>query len=410
MKLEYLAPTDLKPFEKNPRINDHAVDAVASSIQEFGFNCPIVVGPDNRICAGHTRWKAAQQLGMAQVPVLRVDSLTAEKFIAFNIADNQTASLAIWEEKTLAELLTELNDSGAELANLGFSDLELRRLLRQDDEVEEVAEINPADIEAHTKSGDIIALGDHRLLCGDSRCSTSIQKLLRGEGIDHVFGGPPYFNQRVYARWSTNEEYLSDMQAIICNAFSVAKEGTVIAWNIASGSRLDHISHNSTLLERAGFEYLDTIAWVKAGANFDIRRSCHITTTGHYFPALQWEAILIYQKPGTMPKMDRQGQAYMKNYQTNVWEITQVIHQKEQYGHPAVCPVEIPYRCMQAYSRKGGLIFEPFGGSGTTLIAAEKAGRKSFLVEQHPAYCDVIIRRWEELTGNKAELIENIGS
>ena len=121
---------------------------------------------------------------------------------------------------------------------------------------------------------------------------------------------------------------------------------------------------------------------------------------------MQWEAILVFKKPGSMPKMDREGQAYMKNYQTNVWEVTQVVNQKDKIGHPAVCPIEIPYRSLQAYSRKGQTILEPFGGSGTTLLAAEKAGRKACLMEQHPAYCDVIIRRWEEMTGEKAEITE----
>lgn len=406
MQLEYLSLSELKPYDKNPRINDHSVDAVARSIQEFGFNCPIVVGPDMRICAGHTRWKAAAKLGLEKVPVLRIDTLTAERFIAFNIADNQIASLASWENSILKELLDELSGSGVDLEDLGFSDTDIRKLLAQDEKGDLANTIDPATVEAKTCRGDIIALGKHRVLCGDSKNEENVKSLIGKKHVDHIFGGPPYFNQREYAQWKTNEDYIDDMQAILNNCHMIAKDGAVIAWNIASGARIDHISHNSIAMEKAGFEYLDTIAWVKAGANFDIRRSCHISTTGCYFPALQWEALLVYKKLGSMPKMDRQGQAYMKSYQTNIWEVTQVIHQKEKIGHPAVCPVEIPYRSMQAYSKKGQTIFEPFGGSGTTLIAAEKAGRIAFLMEQHPAYCDVIIRRWEELTGDKAETIE----
>jgi len=105
MKIEHVSPDELTPFDKNPRKNDHAVDAVARSIEAFGFNCPIVAGPDNRICAGHTRWKAAKKLGLATVPVVKVDTLTAEKFVAFNIADNQTARMAQWQDDLLGELL-----------------------------------------------------------------------------------------------------------------------------------------------------------------------------------------------------------------------------------------------------------------------------------------------------------------
>lgn len=410
MQLEHLPPSELNPFDRNPRVNDHAVDAVARSIREFGFNCPIVIGPDNRICAGHTRWKASMKLGLETVPVLRVDSLTAERFIAFNIADNQTASLAMWEKSTLKELLDELRESDTDFENLGFSDTDIRKLFMEEDETVLPNTVDPSTVEAKTHTGDLIALGQHHILCGDSRNLASVQYLVGNRQIDHIFGGPPYFNQRMYAQWETDDAYQADMQAILTNCHSIAKEGTVIAWNIASGSRIDHISHNSILMEKVGFKYLDTIAWVKAGANFDIRRSCHISTSGCYYPALQWEAVLVYQKPGLMPKMDRQGQSYMKSYQTNVWEVTQITHQKEKIGHPAVCPIEIPYRTMQAYTRKGETVFEPFGGSGTTLLAAEKAGRVAFLMEQHPVYCDVIIRRWEELTGGKAEFIENAAS
>ena len=121
-----------------------------------------------------------------------------------------------------------------------------------------------------------------------------------------------------------------------------------------------------------------------------------------YYPALEWEALLVYQKPGPMPKMAREGQDYMSRNHTDVWEIPAVTNQMECFGHPAVCPVEIPYRSIQAYTGSRACIFEPFGGSGTTLVAAEKAGRRAYLMEINPAYCDVIVKRWETLTGGKA--------
>ena len=163
-----------------------------------------------------------------------------------------------------------------------------------------------------------------------------------------------------------------------------------------------HVSHHSRLFEESGFRYLDAIIWKKTGANYAVPRNFHILRNGYYYPALGWEALLVYQKPGQMPKMTREGQIYMSKFHTDVWEIPAITNQMERYGHPAVCPVEIPYRSIQAYTGSGDSIFEPFGGSGTTLIAAEKASRSAYAMERNPAYCDVIVKRWETLTGGRA--------
>lgn len=130
MKLEHMSPNELVPFDRNPRRNEHAVDAVARSIEAFGFNCPIVAGPDNRICAGHTRWKAAKKLGLKTVPVVKVDALAAEKFVAFNIADNQTGHLAQWQDDILAELLGLLSNSQIDMEAMGFTDEEIEARLQ----------------------------------------------------------------------------------------------------------------------------------------------------------------------------------------------------------------------------------------------------------------------------------------
>jgi DNA modification methylase len=145
----------------------------------------------------------------------------------------------------------------------------------------------------------------------------------------------------------------------------------------------------------------------KTGANYAIPRNFHIMRNSCYYPALEWEALLVYQKPGDMPKMTREGRDYMSKYHTDVWEIPAVTNQVVQFGHPAVCPVEIPFRSIQSYTNSQGRVFEPFGGSGTSLIAAEKASRRAYVMELNPAYCDVIISRWETLTGEKAIRINN---
>ena len=339
---------------------------------------------------------------MKYVPVIMIQ-MTETQRQAFSIADNKTAEIANWEFTKLKDILEELKSEEVDLNTMGFSDQELRKLIFDENEDEDI--IPEIFEEPKTKIGDLIILGEHRLLCGDSRDKTQVDLLIDNQEIDHVFGGPPYFNQREYAYWEDYNSYLVDMKKIIENCYKSMKDGSIIVWNIANGcsTHHDHTTHNSLLLEEVGFIYLDTIIWLKKGANFDIPRCAHIKKTRCYYPAFQWEALLVFQKKGKMPKMTIEGAEYMSNFQTNVWEIPAVTNQKELYGHPAVCPVEIPYRSIQAYTGKDTCIFEPFGGSGTTLIAAEKTSRKARLMERNPLYCDMIIKRWETLTGNKSE-------
>lgn len=401
LKVEEMELTRLRPWDDNPRLNDHAVDAVAESIRSFGFNVPILCDQNLTIVAGHTRWKAAQKLGMAKVPAIVIEMSDAQRR-SFSIADNKTAELADWDFPRLREVLEELRSEDIDIASLGFSHEEMRRLLL-DERLDEdsVPEVNDAPT---TQLGDFYVLGNHRLLCGDSRERDSVLLLTQARPVDHVFGGPPYFNQRAYAHWDEYQTYLTDMRRIIENCRDVLKDGAVCVWNIANGcsTHHDHISHHSRLFEETRFQYLDTIIWKKTGANYAVPRNFHILRNGCYYPALGWEALLVYQKPGQMPRMTREGRDYMSEYHTDVWEVAAVTNQMERYRHPAVCPVEIPYRSIQAYTGSEAAVFDPFGGSGTTLIAAEKASRRALLMEWHPAYCDVIVKRWETLTGGKA--------
>lgn len=409
LEVREIEVSKLRPWEDNPRRNDHAVEAVAESIRSFGFNVPILCDKNLLIVAGHTRWKAAQKLGMLNVPVIIVEIDDAKRR-AFAIADNKTAEIAEWDFPKLKEVLDKLRSEDIEIKSLGFSDEEIRRFLLDDDDAENSVPENDAT-SSTTQPGDLYALGNHRLLCGDSRNREHVALLAGADTIDHVFGGPPYFNQRVYSHWDEYETYIEDMRKIIQNCYFVLKDGGVCVWNIANGcsTHHDHISHHSTLFEETGFQYLDTIIWKKTGANYAIPRNFHIQRNSCYYPALEWEALLVYQKPGNMPKMTREGQDYMSKYHTDVWEIPAVTNQMEQYGHPAVCPVEIPYRSIQAYTGGKASVFEPFGGSGTTLVAAEKASRAAHIMEINPHYCDVIVKRWEKLTGSRATRISNPG-
>ena len=314
----------LVPWEGNPRLNEHAVDAVAKSIRSFGFNVPILCDQNSTIIAGHTRWKAAQKLCLEKVPVIVVE-MTDAKRQAFAIADNKTAEIADWDFPKLKELLEELRAEDIDIRSLGFSDEEIRRLiLGEDDDENIIPEVGNATVK--TCPGDLYILGDHRLLCGDSRDRDSVRLLTEGCVIDHIFGGPPYFNQRDYSHWDEYSAYIEDMRKIIQNCHNILKDGGVCVWNIANGcsTHHDHVSHHSRLFEENGFLYLDNIIWKKTGANYAIPRNFHIMRNSCYYPALEWEALLVYQKPGDMPKMTREGRDYMAKYHTDVWEIPAV--------------------------------------------------------------------------------------
>ena len=396
--------SQLGPWEDNPRLNDQAVDAVAKSIQTFGFNVPILCDQDFTIIAGHTRWKAAKKLELTTAPVITLKMTDAQRR-AFSIADNKTAEIADWDFPKLRDVLEELRAEELNLDKLGFSDEELQTILRNDSFDED--ELPPLSDKPKTKQGDIWELGNHRLLCGDSSKRDFISFLLDGCKIDHVFGGPACFNQRSYAQWNEYDGYRAEMQGIIQNCQELLKDGSVLVWHIANDSSTNHdlASHHSCWLEESGLRYLDTIAWVKPCANYAILKNSHIRRNRCYYPAFQWEALLVFQKPGKMPRMTHEGMNYMLNHQTNVWKIAAVSNQMKLYGHPAVSPVELSYRSLQAYTGENACVFEPFGGSGTTLIAAEKASRKAFVIERIPAYCDMIVMRWENMTGGTAKQI-----
>jgi len=311
LQVHEIETVKLQPWEDNPRLNDHAVDAVAKSIQSFGFNVPILCDQNLTIIAGHTRWKAAKKIGMNTVPVIVVEMTDAQRK-AFTIADNKTAEIADWDFPKLKDILEELRFEDVDIKSLGFSDEEIRRLIFNSNEDENmIPEINNTAVV--TKPGDLFDLGNHKLLCGDSRDKGAVVFLTEGRSLDHIFGGPPYFNQRVYSHWEDYRTYLEDMRKIIQNCHNILKNGAVCMWNIANGcsTHHDHVSYHSQLFEEIGFQYLDNIIWKKTGANYAIPRNFHIMRNSCYYPALEWEALLVYQKPGNIPKMTREGRDYM---------------------------------------------------------------------------------------------------
>lgn len=226
--------------------------------------------------------------------------------------------------------------------------------------------------------------------------------------VEHVFAGTPCFNQKDYAQWADYASFNADMSSVIENCVSTLRPGGILVWHVDNDSTHHHdvVSQQSVLLEASGLVYFDTIIWQKTAANYAIPRNSHIRRNRCYYPAFQWEALLVFQRPGgPMPRMTREAAEYMSLHHTNVWEIAAVTNLHDRHGHPGPCPVELPYRSLLAYSRPDDLVLDPFAGSGTSLIACEKAHRRARVMERIPRYCDIIVKRWEQLSGKRAELI-----
>jgi DNA modification methylase len=389
---------ELRPWDKNPRKNEKAIPKVVESIKRFGFAAPIIARLDGEIIAGHTRYQAAKQLGLDRVPVRYMDLDPADARL-LALTDNKLNEISEWEETLLADILKDIDLKDASLA--GFGSDELKSLLSEmDDPVAFLAEHDdvPEVLENPiTKLGDLWLMGRHRLLCGSCTNQTDQDRLIDGGKVRTVITSPPYFNQRDYAHWERYDDYLSDMVRVVDRL----DEPVLICWNVGDSvpEHLDIPADTSVAFSRAGFKYVDKIVWRKPRAVFDCPRNGHISKQ-RYYPAFAWEPILIFRK-GAHPKFDFDDISFWNDNVTNVWDIETVSSNAKE--HPAAFPVELPSRLIRAYSQLGDIIYDPFGGSGSTLIACEKYGRLGFLMELDPRYCDVIVRRWEQFTGMKAK-------
>jgi hypothetical protein len=289
-------------WKDNPRQNKQAVRAVVKSVKAFGFNVPILCDEGLRIIAGHTRLEAAKRLKMKSVPVITLP-LSDQDSKRFAIAENKTGELADWDTPKLKSILDELHSEDLDLGSLGFSQRELRRLLKIEDMRENA--IPKTSTRTRTATGTLWKLGRHRVLCGDSRHKKTFTRLLGRTKVDHVFAGPPYFNQRAYSHWDDYAKYLRDMDAVMARCQGALKAGGIVVWNIGNGSSTNqaHVVHHAGLLEENGFRFVDMIVWRKCGANYDIPRHMNIKKHRNYYPSHQWEALHVYQKPGKMSTM-----------------------------------------------------------------------------------------------------------
>jgi len=433
MKVAIKNIDDITPYESNPRVNDQAVDAVAASLAEFGFRQPIVVDGDGVIIVGHTRWKAAKKLGLAKVPVHVATDLSPEQIKAYRIADNQTATLAEWDFDLLPVELKDLQGADYDLGLLGFDDKELAKLL--DGEVTEGltdpdAVPEPPD-EPITVRGDIWVLGEHRLMCSDSGSEADLDLLLDGATIDLVNMDPPY-NVKVEPRSSTaiaagNSSHPDLSAKMHHQGFDQARGVTDPKKAKRKMRPKDRPLENDFISDEAFDEML--LAWfgnasrvLKPGGSFYIwggyanigNYPAPLKASGLYFS----QGIVWDKQHPVLTRKDMMGafelafygwkegaghKFYGPNNATDLWHVKKVSPQA--MVHLTEKPVELAVRSIQYSSLPGENVLDLFGGSGSTLIGCQQTGRRAYLMELDPLYCDVIVQRWEQFTGQKAQRV-----
>lgn len=362
----------VKPYENNPRINEDAVAKVAASLDEFGFKQPIVVDKNNVVIVGHTRLLAAKRLKMAEVPVLVADDLTDEQVKAYRLADNKTAEFAMWDYEKLDIELNDIYD--IDMEQFGF---ELEMDEEEPIEEEKNVDEEPIEVEKRCTLGDIWQLGRHRLICGDSTDEEIINRLREGKFIDLVLTDPPYGVNVV-----TNGKVGAD--------FGVAKKGKYA----------EIIGDDTTETAKKAYELCSKIS---------IRQ---ILFGGNYFldflpPSEGW---IIWDKRGEsgIRNSFADGEMAWCSFKTPVriyhqlWNgmIREGEHEKRM--HPTQKPIQMLSEIIEDFSMAEDKILDLFGGSGSVLIACEKTDRTCYMCELSEHYCDVIIQRWENLTGEKA--------
>jgi len=361
---------DLKEYENNPRNNDEAVEPVANSIKEFGFKVPIIIDKDNVIIAGHTRLRAAKKLKLKTVPCIVADDLTEEQIRAFRLADNKVSEVATWDIDLLNIELDGILDIDMSLFdfNIDIEELESKEVEEDEYEIE-------IPKEPKAKYGDIYQLGNHRLMCGDSTCIDDVEKLMNGNKADMVFTDPPYnvaFNGRSGNFDVIKNDNLSDsdFKNFINKTINIIKYIDAPIHYIWCNWKFYGI-----LQEK--LDYKSCIVWAKNvfGLGNGYRHQHEFCLFNGY--------------------IDDE----IKN-ESDLWEISK----DTNYFHPTQKPVALCGRALNNH-KKVENILDLFGGSGSTLIACEQLNRNCYMMELDEKYVDVIIDRWETLTGKKAVLL-----
>lgn len=385
MQIQSAKINEVKPYPNNPRDNDGGVDAVANSIKEFGWQQPIVVDKDNVIIVGHTRYKATKKLGMDKVPVVVASNLSDEQVRAYRLADNKTGELTDWDMSLLDDELGDIAD--IDMSDFGF-DLDIPEddeEVQEDDFDEEVPE------EPKSKLGQIYQLGRHRLMCGDSTKPEDVKKLVGGGmRCDLLLTDPPYNVGYVGQDGMTikNDRQEDDkFYKFLFNAFSAAKDNLKQGASFYIWYASSEVVNFTNAANNSGLSVREELIWEKN--NLVMGRQDY-----------QWkhEPCLYGWVEGGSHSW------YSDRKQTTVMHFD-----KPQRAdlHPTMKPVALFDYQIKNSTKSGDVVLDLFGGSGTTIMACEQDGRNACVMEFDPKYVDVIIKRWEDFTGKKAELIED---
>ena len=439
MEIKQVAVTALIPYAKNSRTHDDAqIAQIAASIKEFGWTNPILVDGDKGIIAGHGRLMAARKLGMTEVPVIELKDLTPTQKKAYIIADNRLALNAGWDDQLLTIELNELLADKFSLDLLGFNADELNALLNPveiNEGLVDEDEVPEAPLEPITKLGDVWILGNHRLMCGDGKDYSNVERLLNSKKINLAITSPPYASQRTYDKESAfkpihPDEFVSWYQDISSN---------ILVNLVEDGSYFCNIKPNAEGLKRElyvfdlvlthvrewGWNFADEFCWERNGIPQQVTtRFKNQFEPIYHFTKGKWKfrPESVQHESKSVPKAKGKGAG-----NTNAAKRQGVVSavdgndvaagmaypgnrlptfQSEALGHPAAYPVGLPEFFIKAYTDSKDVVFDPFMGSGSSLIASEKHGRMCFGTEISPMYCDLIIKRWENFTGKKAVLSE----
>jgi len=396
--IEMKSVEELIPYNKNARTHSESqVAQIANSIIEFGFTNPVLIDGNKGIIAGHGRLMAAKKLNLPQVPVVILDHLSDAQKRAYIIADNKLAENAGWDEEILAGELADLKEEDFDLDLIGFEDQELEKLfanLYESDEKKEEENIPETEENPISKSGDIWLLGDHKLICGDSTKSETYNLLLESELADMTFTDPPYnvdygnsMKDTIRGNNNTilNDNLGNDFPKFLFDCCSNILALTKGACYICMSSSELHTLQKAFI--DAGGKWSTFIVWAKN--HFTLGRSDY---------QRQYEPILY----GWKEKNDHYWCG--DRNQSDVWYFNKP---NKSDLHPTMKPVELCKRAILNSSKTDDIILDPFGGSGSTLIACEQSRRRCRMIELDQKYVDVIIKRWQNLTNKKATHLQS---
>lgn len=424
-KIEEIDIGKLQPYKKNAKKHGKGqIEKIKASILEFGFLTPCLIDKDFNLIAGHGRLAAAEELGLKKLPCVFIEGLTEDQRRAYILADNRLSELGEWDMDLVSEELEELNKHGFDLELTGFEfdditsdDIDFSDLDAQANKIEE-----ELPEEAKTKPGEIYQLGDHVLMCGDSTKAEDVKKLMGNVEADLCITDPPYNIDyegktkdalKIQNDSMGENDFINFLTAAFNNMKSALKSGGAFyIWHPSTGT-FEFIS----ALNKSGMEMRQILVWVKNAftlgrQDYQWRHEPCIygwkEGAAHYFVEDRTKSTVFESKPNVDNLNEYEAKQLLKAIFCEMENYSTIIHEKRptrSAEHPTMKPVNLIKRQIENSSKEGDLVLDLFGGSGTTLIACEEKRRRCRMMEYNPHYCDVIINRFEKLTGKTAKKV-----